>query len=1453
MYNFTPEYGLTTATTTTTSHEKYTHQWTTRHYPVKEEQEKVMEDMLDIHNSYDNHNSSNSGGETDDPLKQYTIQYVDDDNDDNDDDDNNDPCYNDEDICRENKGYRTFLVADYVDYNQETNMSKCLIINCEKPMSGRRTGNIKRHYEKVHNFVIVHKNNKDKEKLTDETATQPACITVNLDKYFDYDPLMNKSYCKMPGCNAALVRSKTQQYYALVHNFKIGAEEADKEGNTSDGSRAYKEPINIPLEDLVALDGDNNYAHCLFITCQALLEKDILTVERHYNEVHKIVIARNGQNVPNRFYRKRMYRYIHQPFENDQEYVENKLREYLHQTDGVTIKQEQENQPHCSKQINKPLIPLGKMGFGKFISQNYVDFDLEKNVSKCLIKHCKRSMSGCLAGNIKRHYLTMHNFVILHGSCVPFEEIEEMSDVRREQIEDLVTYDKNSTYQCLFMNCGVNLEDNLYTIKKHYLEIHKIIIIRYSDYIVQRKRRYRELQQQQSSEMEFYNEDTTPLSDEDVTQKSIDHDTEMEVEKVNYGKMRIEMYVDYDQEKNLSKCLIKHCKRSMSGCLVGNIKRHYLTMHNFVILHGLRSPFQISDGKTSTKVDLLPFYMEISSQQCLFINCNQTLEKDLYLIRKHYHEVHKIIINKESNKLSMPTLCRRKALQPATVTHRSQESILPDEEEENRNLSLMEQNLYSSTIHSMVLSLGRRSIGKFNMSQYVDYDKEKNLAKCLIKHCKRSMSGCIVGNIKRHYKRMHNFVILHGIRLPNEEFQEIFDNSVIDELVAFDIASSSFQCIFNNCSQVLEKDLPSLKVHYCKVHQVAIAKDPECDIKRKLPRKYHELYETPFETEFLEEESCSVRNEYLSEEDDPTDYLEESMNCPIKREYISDGDDDGKAKLNSKTNIFPIITENPLENKQISQPSTEKMYKPILHPTSTSLKENSTTVNIDLTKLSFLNLCLGLVIERDMPLQYFDDAKYFKALLAPYEQVFACNINATKMRSIMLKANHIVVEDLSKRFCNKILCLELYVLKRFGIYYMIINVRFLAEEIICNKLIEYISDGDDDGGGEQEKADSCFNIKKAKLNRSFPITETTKPLPLNKYLNKFNIDEQQIYMKTIMPEFHNEEEIYNICHNICKHNTDIKNHPIYDLQIIFSSFIKKYSHDIKNWQKLSGHQETVSLNKNMLENLKEFSEYLEKNSTENNEQLLPAIHFFKALQIFWNFKDKLRGEQYVAGDFYRDLLCCELGLKGEHNKSHNFYANELYEKFCDFKNKILESQEFVAALYLDARFNFLGTRLIGDDEQNKGKLYLCEIWDKYKTYLQLSESPDNTLSNAELNNEEFNDDEYALLTQHINDTMPVKTNVSIQYKLSNFIPTKRQPISMDILKYWHSNCQSMEDINELTKIAFTHSASQFILLYLETNFSIPLLQADEDNFDKLLLKSNQELLEENIAFILEDL
>ncbi|XP_037811161.1 uncharacterized protein LOC119603254 [Lucilia sericata] len=1421
--NFTPEYGLTT---TTTGYEKYTHQWT-RHYPVKEEQEKVMEDMLDIHNSYDNHNSSNSGGETDDPLKQYTIQYVDDDNDDDDDYDNNDPCYNDEDVCRENKGYRTFLVADYVDYNQETNMSKCLIINCEKPMSGRRTGNIKRHYEKVHNFVIVHRNNKDKEKLTDETASQPACITVNLDKYFDYDPLTNKSYCKMPGCNAALVSRKPNnimRHYSLVHNFKIGAEETNKEVTKSDSSRANKEPINIPLEDLVAFDGENNKAHCLFITCSELLEKDILKVERHYNEAHKVVIARNGQNVPNRFYRKRIYRYIHQPFENDQEYVENKLREYLQQTDVFNIKQEQEDQPHCSKQINKPLMPLGKMGFGKFILQNYVDYDQLKNVSKCLIKHCKRSMSGCLAGNIKRHYLTMHNFVILHGSRIPFEEIEEMSDVRREQIEDLVAYDKNSTYQCLFMNCGVNLEDNLFTIKKHYLEIHKIIIIRYSDYIVQRKRRYRELQQQQLSEMEFYNEEATTTlgSDDDETQqtKTIDQDTEMEMEKVNYGKMRVERYVDYNQEKNLSKCLIKHCKRSMSGCLVGNIKRHYLTMHNFVILHGLRSPYQESKDKPSTKVDLLPFYMEISSQQCLFINCNQTLEKDLSLVRNHYHEVHKIIINKESYKMAMPTLYRGKAL-PATVSHRNQESILPDEEEENRNLSLMEQNLYSSTIRSMVLSLGRRSIGKFNMSQYVDYDKEKNLAKCLIRHCKRSMSGCIVGNIKRHYKRMHNFVILHGIRLPNEEFQEIFDTSIIDELVAFDIESSSFQCIFNNCSQVLEKDLPSLKIHYCKVHQVAIAKDPECGIKRKLPRRYHELYETSFETEFLEEESCSVRNEYLSEEDDPTNYLEESMNCPIKKEYISDDDDDDIKKAKQ---TFPIITENPLENKQILPPSTVNVNNTILNPLSTGSKENSTTVNIDLTKQSFLNLCLGLVIERDMPLHYFDDDKYFKTLLAPYEQVFGCNINATKMRNIMLKANHLIVEQLSKRFSNKILCLELYILKRFGSYYMIINVRFLEEEIICNKLIG-----------------------------SFAITASIQLLPLNKYLKKFSIDEQQVYMKTIMPEFHNDEEIYKICDNICKHNPDIKNHPIYELQTIFTSFIKKYSPDIKNWQTQSGHKETVLLKKNISENLKEFSEYLEKNCAENEEQLLPAKHFFKALQIFWNFMDKLSGEQYVSGDFYRDLLCCELGLKGEHNKSQNSYAKELYEEFCNFKNRILESREFVAALYLDARFNFLGTRLIGDNEQIKGKLFLCEIWDKFKTYLQLSESPDNTLSNTELNNEEFNDDEYALLTQHINDTMPVKTNVSIQHKLSNFVPTKRQPISMDILKYWHSNCQSMEDINELTKIAFTHSASQFILLYLETNFSISLFAEDEDEFDKLLIKSNQELLEANIVLILEDL
>lgn len=215
-----------------------------------------------------------------------------------------------------------------------------------------------------------------------------------------------------------------------------------------------------------------------------------------------------------------------------------------------------------------------------------------------------------------------------------------------------------------------------------------------------------------------------------------------------------------------------------------------------------------------------------------------------------------------------------------------------------------------------------------------------------------------------------------------------------------------------------------------------------------------------------------------------------------------------------------------------------------------------------------------------------------------------------------------------------------------------------------------------------------------------PINLTTTVLPISEFLNKFNIDEQQVYKKTILAATQDNEETHRICENILHYNPELENHSIYQLQIILQSFKYKYSQDIKNWQDLTNYK----TNPNFLPNLKQFEIYIESLNDEQYPEILAAKQFFKTLEIFDNFMDKLTAEQYVAGDFYRDLLCCELELKSEYKKNNNLYAGNLSEELLACKNALLDTNEFTAALYLDARFNFLASRLITDQQKAKGKV-----------------------------------------------------------------------------------------------------------------------------------------------------
>lgn len=108
------------------------------------------------------------------------------------------------------------------------------------------------------------------------------------------------------------------------------------------------------------------------------------------------------------------------------------------------------------------------------------------------------------------------------------------------------------------------------------------------------------------------------------------------------------------------------------------------------------------------------------------------------------------------------------------------------------------------------------------------------------------------------------------------------------------------------------------------------------------------------------------------------------------------------------------------------------------------------------------------------------------------------------------------------------------------------------------------------------------------------------------------------------------------------------------------------------------------------------------------------------------------------------------------------------------------------------------------------------------------------------NKQESSDDEYALLTQHINDNMPVKANLCLQDKLNNCVSTKREQFNLDILKYWRYNRKD-NDLNQLSQIAFTFPVSQYNLKSIEKDFMVPT--NDKDKFDKFLIQHNFDIIE----------
>ncbi|KAM7355795.1 uncharacterized protein ACRADG_001745 [Cochliomyia hominivorax] len=885
-------------------------------------------------------------------------------------------------------------------------------------------------------------------------------------------------------------------------------------------------------------------------------------------------------------------------------------------------------------------------------------------------------------------------------------------------------------------------------------------------------------------------------------------------------------YIEYSVKLNISKCQIRDCRTILRGFNSSNIKRHYQTIHNmFIIINEINLESLIANedeqnlylkkyydydrlyNKSICKTlncitiingnnvnDLLAHYNQEhnikiqppenfnkndivleafgddyddvnKTYRCLFKNCNIIKVNNVEDVKRHYLDNHKILYSLDkafSNKFNYLN----------KIQHSS--------EIVKKNVQCVKQK--------------RRKTNVFNFEEYLELFPGSNVSRCLLENCKKILKLHASSNIKRHYKFLHHMTITQGIRNGRmverylaQDYNKLSLSS-LKQFLFYQYETKSYKCLFKTCSQIMDQDsFDVIRTHYRDCHKVVIG--------TYVSNKHKNITK--------DDDSSSTESEEETGNSDSEEYNEEnsSSNSP---ELLNDHDNNFEKDNESQMS-------NPLTNEIDETPLDFKDLEITINANSKNLQENPYILEIaneiHLTKSKFLKLCLGLLINYDLPMKIFNDKEYFKPLLAPYEEQIDSDVNAQEMENLLQKANHVIVEELKNIFKNKIICLELYLIRYELKNYVIFNIRFWAEDKIHNKIIGFL-----------------------------PITETFTTLPISDYLNQFHIEEKQIYMKTILAINSEHNEIYKIYENLCKHNPDLKKHPIQELQIILRNFKQKYSKEIKFWQEITNYKENLDLD--VWKDLNDFAKHVKDKSETDIDlktKLQNAKDFFKTLEIFWNFVEKLSNEQYVAGDLYRDMLRCELELKEVATKYQNLYAEYLSEQLIDFQNNLWETQEFMGALYLDIRFNFFGTRFLNDQQKLKAKLFLANLWERFKTFLNSwYNNNDPLLNNTKGNNAHDDDDEYALLDKHLN----VSTNLTIHDKLTMWIPARREPFSFNILQF---NNPNIGDINALSKLAFLYPVTQFLLQDLSKNFMI--FTNDSNKFDKFIMKCNQDILE----------
>ncbi|XP_055386349.1 uncharacterized protein LOC129615251 [Condylostylus longicornis] len=464
-----------------------------------------------------------------------------------------------------------------------------------------------------------------------------------------------------------------------------------------------------------------------------------------------------------------------------------------------------------------------------------------------------------------------------------------------------------------------------------------------------------------------------------------------------------------------------------------------------------------------------------------------------------------------------------------------------------------------------------------------------------------------------------------------------------------------------------------------------------------------------------------------------------------------------------------------------------------------------------MNKREFLKCCVGLVTVKSFPLRIFDDNTFFKKIIKPYEKQFRIKLNSTNVTFIIKRTSEEIKKLIRDRVKNKLVSIKVDIATRLGISVLAINIQYISDFKVhvntigvvemtkmCNSndIMDEISRSLNEIGLEKTQiypnTECIYDIGNVNLEKGEVFSQIGGTFSVLKCTaDNLRLVAQEVLTK-IEPEIREFEKTAKKLSNSKRENFN------FNIPVI---------NKVTKWEKIYSTIECILPQKDYIEFLSELLD------VEFNWTFIEKIA--SAFKPLFNCSLKSRSQQYISGDFYRDWLNCELELLDI--SVENCYAGYLYEAMVNRKTELFNHIAFLAALYLDPRFNFENSMLLSNYQKQIALNHILETHEIFKDLgkrttldrqiepLCVSKSSSATFSNPPKDN-------FEKLTQYIDNhfikNMQLPSSKYLKQKLLLLCERNREPLNTDVLEYWKSNYQHEPDLCCLVEIIFSASASQ---------------------------------------------